>query len=79
MPLQALKTRLETAKKATDARLLVLLRQLHYLVGAFQNVENAVQTIDNILVSAHEATDEPQQFSNVPPPPSQKAASQHTQ
>ncbi|KAE9009210.1 hypothetical protein PR003_g17161 [Phytophthora rubi] len=75
----ALKTRLEAAKQATDAVLLVLVRQLHYLVGAFQNVENAVQTIDNILVSAHEATDEPQQFSDVPPLPSQKAASQHTQ
>ncbi|KAL4109942.1 hypothetical protein PRIC1_001635 [Phytophthora ramorum] len=74
----ALKTRLESAQQASDAVLLVLLRQLHYLVGAFQNVENAVQTIDGILVSAHEQVDEPQQFSNMPLP-SQKAASQHTQ
>lgn len=60
----AFKTRLEASKQATDAVLLALLRQLHYLVGAFQNVENAVQTIDEILVTAHEATDEPQQSSN---------------
>lgn len=33
--------------------LLVLLRQLHYLIQAFQNVENAELTIDRILVSAH--------------------------
>ncbi|KAG6576147.1 protein nlrc3 [Phytophthora cinnamomi] len=75
----ALKTRLEAAKQATDAALLVLLRQLHYLVGAFQNVENAVQTIDDILVSAHEGMADPHQFSSAPPLPSQKAASQHTQ
>ncbi|KAI9922935.1 hypothetical protein PsorP6_001372 [Peronosclerospora sorghi] len=50
----ALKARLEASEQATDAVLLVLLRQLHYLVGAFQNVENAAQTIDDILVSAHE-------------------------
>jgi hypothetical protein len=74
--LQALKTRLEAAKKATDEVLLVLLRQLHYLVGAFQNVENAVQTIDDILVSAHQATDEPQQHFFGAPTPAQKAASQ---
>ncbi|CAI5705803.1 hypothetical protein KXD40_000760 [Peronospora effusa] len=74
----ALKTRLEAAKQATDDVLLVLLRQLHYLVGAFQNVENAVQTIDDILVSAHEGVDDPQQFSNMPMSV-QKAASQHTQ
>ncbi|KAG7381044.1 Phosphoglucomutase-3 [Phytophthora pseudosyringae] len=74
----ALKTRLEASKQVTDAALLVLLRQLHYLVGAFQNVENAVQTIDGILVSAHDGMDEPHQFSSVPLP-SQKAASQHTQ
>ncbi|KUF94447.1 NLRC3 protein [Phytophthora nicotianae] len=74
----ALKTRLEASKQATDAVLLVLLRQLHYLVGAFQNVENAVQTIDDILVSAHEEMDEPQQISNVPLP-SQTTTSQHTQ
>ncbi|GMF50924.1 unnamed protein product [Phytophthora fragariaefolia] len=71
-------TRLEAAKQATDAELLVLLRQLHYLVGAFQNVENAVQTIDDILVSAHEGMDEPHQFSDVPPLASHKAAGQHT-
>lgn len=74
----AYKTKLETKKLATDAVLLVLLRQLHYLVGAFQNVENAVQTIDDILVSAHEAMEDPHQFSSAPLP-SQTAASQQTQ
>ncbi|KAF4031289.1 Leucine Rich repeat [Phytophthora infestans] len=65
----AFKTRLETSRQATDTVLLVLLRQLHYLVGAFQNVENAAQTIDDILVSVHEEIDEPL--------PSQTTASQH--
>ncbi|KAL7690056.1 putative leucine-rich repeat domain superfamily [Plasmopara halstedii] len=49
-----LRARLKASKQATDVILLKLLRQLHYLVGAFQNVENAVQTIDDILVSVHE-------------------------
>ncbi|RLN47852.1 hypothetical protein BBJ29_002810 [Phytophthora kernoviae] len=73
----AFKTRLEASKQATDAVLLVLLRQLHYLVGAFQNVENAVQTIDDTLMSAHEGMDELRQFSNAPLPT--QAASQHSQ
>lgn len=62
----ALKTRLEASKQATDGVLLKILRQLHYLVGAFQNVENAVQTIDNILVSVHENLDELQPVANKP-------------
>ncbi|KAG7387802.1 Phosphoglucomutase-3 [Phytophthora boehmeriae] len=62
----AFKTRLEASKQATDAVLLVLLRQLHYLVGAFQNVDNAVQTIDDILMSAHEGVDKLRQFSSEP-------------
>ncbi|CAH0482361.1 unnamed protein product [Peronospora belbahrii] len=75
----ALKTRLEAAQ-ATDAVLLVLLRQLHYLVGAFQNVENAVQTIDDILVSAHEEVDDdPPQFSSLPLSVQKASSSQDTQ
>ncbi|RLN95147.1 hypothetical protein BBJ28_00022421 [Nothophytophthora sp. Chile5] len=71
----ALKTQLEATKQATDAVLLVLLRQLHYLVGAFQNVENAAQTIDDILVSAHEEMDEQLNA----PSASQTTSQQHTQ
>jgi hypothetical protein len=50
----ALKARLESRKEATEAKLLVILRQLHYLIGVFQHVDNGDQTIDNILVSVHD-------------------------
>uniref|UniRef100_A0AAV1VEL9 Uncharacterized protein n=1 Tax=Peronospora matthiolae TaxID=2874970 RepID=A0AAV1VEL9_9STRA len=75
----ALITRLEATKQVTDSVLLVLLRQLHYLANAFQNVENAIQAIDDILVSAHEGTDEPQHVSNNTLVFSHEGASQHTQ
>ncbi|TDH70547.1 hypothetical protein CCR75_009168 [Bremia lactucae] len=61
----ALINRLEASKQATDVVLLMLLRQLHYLVGAFKNTKNAAQTIDEILVSVHEEMDELNIFSNV--------------
>jgi hypothetical protein len=50
----ALKARLESRKEATEAKLLVILRQLHYLIGVFQHVDNADQRIDSILVAAHD-------------------------
>lgn len=50
----ALKARLEARSEATETKLLVILRQLHYLIGVFQHVENADQRIDSILVAAHD-------------------------
>lgn len=52
----ALKARLEAQKEATEPKLLVLLRQLHYLVGVFQHVEHAELKIDEILAAAHDPT-----------------------
>lgn len=50
----ALKARLEARGEATESKLLVILRQLHYLIGVFQHVDNADQRIDSILVAAHD-------------------------
>ncbi|TYZ69301.1 hypothetical protein PybrP1_003929 [[Pythium] brassicae (nom. inval.)] len=50
----ALKARLEARHEATESTLLVILRQLHYLVGVFQHVENAERRIDELLVAAHD-------------------------
>lgn len=52
----ALKARLEARKEATPAALLVLLRQLHYLIGVFQHVDGADERIDALLVSVHDPT-----------------------
>lgn len=46
------KAKLETEPDA-DKLLMVLLRQLHYLVGVFQHIEHAEQKIDALLDSIH--------------------------
>jgi hypothetical protein len=43
---------METKPDSTQL-VLVLLRQLHYLVGVFQNIDNPEPRIDAILVSMH--------------------------
>ncbi|TMW57916.1 hypothetical protein Poli38472_013390 [Pythium oligandrum] len=47
-----LKAEMET-HPGPDARILTLLRQLHYLTSVFQHVEHAEQKIDAILTSLH--------------------------
>uniref|UniRef100_K3WXX4 Uncharacterized protein n=1 Tax=Globisporangium ultimum (strain ATCC 200006 / CBS 805.95 / DAOM BR144) TaxID=431595 RepID=K3WXX4_GLOUD len=65
-----LKARLESKKEATEEKLLVILRQLHYLIGVFQHVDNADDKIDSILVSAHDPS-----LLASPPRPRQQTAS----
>lgn len=50
----ALKARLEARQEATESTFLTVLRQLHYLVGVFQHVENAERRIDDLVVGAHD-------------------------
>ncbi|KAF1324399.1 Protein nlrc3, partial [Globisporangium splendens] len=65
-----LKARLESKKEATEEKLLVILRQLHYLIGVFQHVDNADDKIDSILVSVHDPS-----LLASPPRPRQQTAS----
>ncbi|DAZ92938.1 TPA: hypothetical protein N0F65_008466 [Lagenidium giganteum] len=43
------------AKESSQSFLLILLRQLHYLVNVFRHVDNAEAVIDNILAAAHDS------------------------